>query len=83
MDTLRTTAEREEALGSERPAILIPAREMLAGMSLDAKRPQPALAEYESTLKFNPNRFDSLMELIAPPNCVATLRNPETILLSF
>jgi hypothetical protein len=29
-------------------------------MLLDAKLPQPALAEYESTLKVNPNRFDSL-----------------------
>jgi tetratricopeptide (TPR) repeat protein len=27
---------------------------------LEAKRPQQALAEYQTDLKFNPNRFDGL-----------------------
>jgi hypothetical protein len=40
--------------------VAIPAREMLADMLLDMNQPAPALAEYESDLKFNPNRFDGL-----------------------
>ena len=38
----------------------LPAREMLADMLLDSRRPEQALAEYEATLKINPGRFDSL-----------------------
>jgi tetratricopeptide (TPR) repeat protein len=38
----------------------IPAREMLADMLLETDRSEQALAEYEATLKQNPNRFDSL-----------------------
>jgi tetratricopeptide (TPR) repeat protein len=38
----------------------MPAREMLADMMMEMKRPQEALAEYEVALKFNPNRFDGL-----------------------
>ena len=33
---------------------------MLADMLTDMKQPAQALAEYESDLKFNPNRFDGL-----------------------
>ena len=56
--TLRTIAEKEEAIGDEPGGL--PAREMLADMLLELKRPQEALTEYEADLKFNPNRFDGL-----------------------
>jgi tetratricopeptide (TPR) repeat protein len=38
----------------------IPAREMLADMLLEMGRSEQALTEYETDLKQNPNRFDSL-----------------------
>lgn len=59
-EALRSISEREEAIGPERPAILIPAREMLADMMLEGKKADRALVEYEMALKFNPNRFNSL-----------------------
>jgi len=58
LKTLRMIAEKEEAEGDE--PLAMPAREMLADMLLDMNRPQEALAEYETDLKFNPNRFDGL-----------------------
>jgi tetratricopeptide (TPR) repeat protein len=58
LKTLRTVAEKQEAEGDE--PLAIPAREMLADMLTDMKQPAQALAEYESDLKFNPNRFDGL-----------------------
>ncbi len=39
---------------------MAPAREMLADLLLEAKRPQQALAEYQTDLKLNPNRFNGL-----------------------
>src|ERR1700719_3444101 len=36
------------------------AREMIADMLLEAKRPQQSLAEYQTDLKLYPNRFDGL-----------------------
>lgn len=56
--TLRAIAENEESTGEEPEGI--PAREMLADLLLEMKRPDQALAEYEADLKFNPNRFDGL-----------------------
>ena len=56
--TLRALAEKEESTGEEPEGIL--AREMLADLLLDMKRPEQALTEYEADLKFNPNRFDGL-----------------------
>ena len=38
----------------------MPAREMLADMLLEMKRPEQALTEYKGDLKFNPKRFDGL-----------------------
>jgi tetratricopeptide (TPR) repeat protein len=38
----------------------LPASELLADLLLDAKRPQEALVEYQTDLKLNPNRFNSL-----------------------
>ena len=58
LKTLRAIAEKEESEGDE--PLAMPAREMLADMLLDMQRPQEALAEYETDLKFNPNRFDGL-----------------------
>jgi tetratricopeptide (TPR) repeat protein len=54
---LRAAADREdkEGLGS----LTVPAREMLADMLLEMKKPAEALAEYKIALKDSPNRFDS------------------------
>ena len=38
----------------------IPAREMLADMLLESKQPDKALAEYEKSMKIDPNRFNGL-----------------------
>ena len=51
-------ADKEEHSATSREGI--PAREMIADMLLEAKRPQQALAEYQTDLKFNPNRFNGL-----------------------
>ena len=56
--SLRQVAEKAEAAGDE-PGSL-PAREMLADMLMEMKRPEQALAEYQTDLKFNPNRFGGL-----------------------
>jgi tetratricopeptide (TPR) repeat protein len=55
---LRTIADKNDKLGDEPESI--PAREMLADLLLEAKRPQQALAEYQTDLKLNPNRFNGL-----------------------
>jgi hypothetical protein len=55
---LRTVAEKEEAEGEG--SLASPAREMLADLLLEINRPEQALVEYETDLKFNPNRFDGL-----------------------
>ena len=56
---LRSAADREDKNGGE--SVGIPAREMLADMLLELKRPVDALAEYKVSLKISPNRFDSLL----------------------
>jgi tetratricopeptide (TPR) repeat protein len=56
--TLRAIAEDEESTGDEPEDI--PAREMLADLLLETRHPEQALAEYETDLKFNPNRFNGL-----------------------
>jgi tetratricopeptide (TPR) repeat protein len=55
---LRTLADKNDKLGDEPHSI--PAREMLADLLLEAKRPQEALVEYQTDLKLNPNRFNGL-----------------------
>jgi len=55
---LRMIADKNDKLGDE-PG-WIPAREMLADLLLEAKRPQQALVEYQTDLKLNPNRFNGL-----------------------
>jgi hypothetical protein len=58
VEALRPIADKEDSLGDEPEGI--PAREMIADMLLEAKRPQQALAEYQTDLKLHPNRFDGL-----------------------
>lgn len=55
---LRPMADKQDSLGEQLETI--PAREMVADVLMMAKRPEPALAEYETDLKFNPNRFNGL-----------------------
>ncbi|MFZ0799042.1 MAG: hypothetical protein WCA13_12425 [Terriglobales bacterium] len=55
---LRKIADHEDAVGEEQTSM--PAREMLADMLLEMKRPEQALAEYKGDLRFNPKRFDGL-----------------------
>lgn len=55
---LRTVAEKETDGFSETG--YLPAQELLGDLLLDAKRPQEALVEYQTDLKLNPNRFNSL-----------------------
>jgi tetratricopeptide (TPR) repeat protein len=55
---LRKAADHEDAVGEEQTSI--PAREMLADMLMEMKRPEMALAEYQGDLKFNPKRFNGL-----------------------
>jgi len=58
VEALRPIADKEDALGDEPQGI--PTREMIAEILLAAKRPQQALAEYQTDLKLNPNRFNGL-----------------------
>jgi Tetratricopeptide repeat len=55
---MRTIADKEE--GEAESSQGIPAHEMLGDMLLESHRPEPALAEYESSMKNDPGRFDSL-----------------------
>jgi tetratricopeptide (TPR) repeat protein len=55
--TLRTAADREDADGVD--SLAMPAREMLADMLLELKRPAEAMTEYKTALKSSPKRFDS------------------------
>jgi tetratricopeptide (TPR) repeat protein len=58
LQELQAAADRQDKDGGE--SVGIPAREMLADMLLELKRPADALAEYKSALKNSPNRFDAL-----------------------
>ncbi len=55
---LHSVADTQAKLGKRETEL--PAREMLADMLLDMKRPQEALAEYETSLRTDPNRFNGL-----------------------
>lgn len=55
---MRTAADRQDARG--KGEVDLPAREMLADMLLELNRPQEALAEYERSMKTDPNRFNAL-----------------------
>lgn len=58
VEALRSIADKEDSVGDEPDGI--PAREMIADILLEAKRPQQALAEYQADLKMHPNRFNGL-----------------------
>jgi tetratricopeptide (TPR) repeat protein len=58
LSLLRTVADKQDVLG--KGEVELPAREMLADMLLEMNRPQEALAEYEKSLKTDPNRFNGL-----------------------
>jgi tetratricopeptide (TPR) repeat protein len=58
IDVLHAAAESEDSFGAEQ--VSIPAREMLADLLLEAKRPAEALAEYQVAMRFAPNRFNGL-----------------------
>jgi tetratricopeptide (TPR) repeat protein len=58
VEALRPIADKQDSVGDEPEGT--PAREMIADMLLEAKRPQQALAEYQTDLKLYPNRFDGL-----------------------
>lgn len=55
---MREAADLQDKVGKRE--VDIPAREMLADMLLTLNRPTEALAEYESALKTDPNRFNGL-----------------------
>lgn len=55
---LRAVAEKQDTEG--KGEVEPPAREMLADMLLEMNRPAGALAEFEKSLKSDPNRFDGL-----------------------
>ena len=58
LSLMRTAADDQDKIGKGESEL--PAREMLADMLLELKRPQEALKEYEISLKTDPNRFNSL-----------------------
>ena len=55
---LRSVADRQDKVGKFE--VEIPSREMLADMLLDMNRAKEALAEYQVSLKTDPNRFNGL-----------------------
>jgi tetratricopeptide (TPR) repeat protein len=55
---MRQVADSQDQGG--KAEVDIPAREMLAEMLLDMKQPERALAEYEKSMKIDPNRFNGL-----------------------
>ena len=59
LQELRAAADHQDKNGGE--SVSIPAREMLADMLLELKRPTEALAEYKTVLRNSPNRFDGLL----------------------
>jgi len=59
LQELRAAADHQDKNGGE--SVSVPAREMLADMLLELKRPADALAEYKTVVKNSPNRFDGLL----------------------
>jgi hypothetical protein len=58
VNEMRRAADLEDAKGVQN--LDVPAREMLADMLLELKKPAEALEAYELDLKESPNRFDGL-----------------------
>jgi tetratricopeptide (TPR) repeat protein len=59
---MRTAADEEDAVEKIpiTPGPIVPARELLAGLLLEMKRPKEALVEYEAALALSPGRRASL-----------------------
>ena len=55
---MREVADTQDKVG--KAEVDIPAREMLADMLLELNQPENALAEYEKSMKIDPNRFNGL-----------------------
>ena len=55
---MRAVADKQDAHG--KGEVEIPAREMLADILRESNQPQQALAEYERSMKIDPNRFNGL-----------------------
>jgi len=62
LSLMRAAADADDAAEKSpvTPGSILPAREMLADMLLEAQQPALALAEYERSLEAAPNRFRSL-----------------------
>lgn len=73
---LRAAADHQDKNGGE--SVGIPAREMLADMLLELKRPADALAEYKASLKLSPNRFDSLFGAARAANAVGDVAGAQS-----
>ena len=60
--TMRAAAELEATTEKHpvTPGEVLPARELLADMLLEAERPEEALAAYQATLERSPKRFNAL-----------------------
>jgi tetratricopeptide (TPR) repeat protein len=59
---MRSAADLEDTIDKNpvTPAWLVPARELLGELLLELKQPAPALREFETSLKNEPNRFNGL-----------------------
>jgi tetratricopeptide (TPR) repeat protein len=60
IELLRILAEKQDSEG--KGEIELPAREMLADMLMEMNRPEDALAEFEKSMKVDPNRFNALYD---------------------
>lgn len=62
LESMRASADLESSTEKHpvTPGEVLPARELLGDMLLDAGRPAEALAEYGAALRRSPNRFNSL-----------------------
>lgn len=58
LQQMREVADTQDKVG--KAEVDIPAREMLADMLLELNQPDNALAEYEKSMKIDPNRFNGL-----------------------
>src|SRR5215469_6084475 len=55
---MRKVADKQDTYG--KGEVEIPAREMLADILLESNHPEKALAEYQASMKIDPNRFNVL-----------------------
>jgi tetratricopeptide (TPR) repeat protein len=62
LEMMIAAADLEDATSKNpvTPGALLPAREMLGDLYLELNQPKEALAQYELSLKNNPNRFNTL-----------------------